>query len=57
VDIGVLKDLKRKSELFRNFEHTYLYLFSRSGFTSGLTKMAGEDNSVRLITLADLYNP
>lgn len=56
-DLAVLKDLKRKSELFCGFDHKYYYLFSRSGFTSGVKKAADDDSSVRLITLADLYSP
>jgi AAA+ ATPase superfamily predicted ATPase len=53
--LDVLKDLKRKAELFPWFERKYYYLFSRSGFTSGAADAAGEDETVRLITLEDIY--
>jgi AAA+ ATPase superfamily predicted ATPase len=55
VDTAVLTDLKRKAKLFREFETRYYYLFSRSGFTSGVVKVAEEDDLVRLISLADIY--
>ena len=57
VGADVLKDLKRKSGLFRDTGRKYLYIFSRSGFTSGAKKMADEDETIRLVSLADMYNP
>jgi AAA+ ATPase superfamily predicted ATPase len=56
-DLAVLKGIKRKAELFPEFDNKYYYLFSRSGFTSGVNKAAEEDGSIRLITLTDIYNP
>jgi hypothetical protein len=55
-DLAILRDLKRRSELFSRFEKKYYYLFSKTGFTSGVIKAAEEDSSIRLITLADIYN-
>jgi len=55
IDVAVLKELERKAELFRDLEKKYYYLFSRSGFTPKLTKIAEENDSVRLITLAEIY--
>jgi len=57
VDIPVLKDLIRKSELLHGFENVCYYLFSKSGFTPGLKKAADEDNSIKLVSLADIYGP
>ena len=55
IDLAVLKNLKRKAELFDKFENKYYYLFSKSGFTMGVSDVAQKDNSIRLITLADMY--
>jgi AAA+ ATPase superfamily predicted ATPase len=52
----VIKDLERRSMLFHDIEQKYLYLFSRSGFTSGAVKMAEENRMIHLITLADIYD-
>ncbi|MCL2608195.1 MAG: ATP-binding protein [Methanomassiliicoccaceae archaeon] len=56
-DLSVLNELKRKASLFRGFEKKYYYLFSRSGFTSGVISEAEQDDSLRLITLAEIYDP
>ena len=55
LDLAVLKNLKRKAELFNEYEQKYYYLFSRSGFTSGIIEAVQNDNFVRLIPLADIY--
>ena len=55
VDLPILKELKRKAELFPDLKKKYYYLFSRSGFTSAVIKEAAEDGSVRLITLDEIY--
>jgi len=55
IDLAVLKNLRRKADIFYRFEHKYYYLFSKSGFTSGVMAAAQKDASVRLITLSDLY--
>jgi AAA+ ATPase superfamily predicted ATPase len=54
-DIPVLKNLKRKAGLFNRFDNKYYYLFSRTGFTPGMVKGAESDDSIRLITLAEIY--
>ena len=55
VDVSVLKELRRKAELFPGFDRKYYYLFSRSGYTSDAVREAEEDDSVRLITLEEIY--
>ena len=55
VDFAVLENLRRKARIFPRFERKYFYLFSKSGFTSGMTDAAGDDASIRLVTLDGLY--
>ena len=55
IDLSVLKELKRKASLFCGFDKRYYYLFSKSGFTSGVAEEAGRDGSVRLVTLEEIY--
>ena len=55
VDIKVLKELQRRSELLHGFENKRYYIFSKSGFTFGLIKAANEDRSIKLVSLADIY--
>ncbi|MCK5763885.1 MAG: ATP-binding protein [Clostridiales bacterium] len=51
-----LEKLKEKSSAVEeSFENKYYYLFSRSGFTDELIKIAQVDNSVKLITLDDIF--
>jgi len=54
-DVSVLRELRRKAEMFRIFDKKYYYLFSRSGYTSGIIKETEGDDSVRLITMEDIY--
>ncbi|MCL2798406.1 MAG: ATP-binding protein [Firmicutes bacterium] len=55
LDLAVLKNLKRKAEIFRDFEEKYYYLFSKSGFSSGVIEAAEKDDSINLISLSDIY--
>jgi len=55
IDVPVLKDLMRKSELLHGFEKKQYYLFSKSGFAPSLRKAADEDDSIKLVSLADIY--
>jgi AAA+ ATPase superfamily predicted ATPase len=48
---SVLDDLRRKADLFTGFEKRWYWLFSKSGFTSGLRQAAESDPSVQLIDL------
>jgi AAA+ ATPase superfamily predicted ATPase len=57
VDLSMLKEIKRKASLFHRFDKKYYYLFSRSGFTSGIIEEAERDGSIRLITLDEIYSP
>ena len=56
VGVDVLTDLKRKSEMFRQFNKKYYYIFSKGGFSKGLQTIASQDKSVRLISLDDIYH-
>lgn len=53
VDLGVLETLKERSELF-SYKNTYLYLFSKSGFTKGCVGKANEMGSVTLVNYEDM---
>ncbi|MDY2628674.1 MAG: ATP-binding protein [Lachnospiraceae bacterium] len=55
VDLGVLETLKKRSGLFHH-RNVSLYLFSRTGFTSGCIDAANEAGNVRLITYHDVLN-
>lgn len=49
VDKQVLDTLERRSQLF-SYTHTFLYLFSRSGFTKGCIEYAEEKGDVVLVS-------
>ena len=51
---SVLKDLVRKSQLFKQIKEPHYYLFSKSGVTPGVKKEAELMGNVYLITPADL---
>lgn len=53
VDLGVLETLKERSELF-SYKNTYLYLFSKSGFTKGCIDKANEMGNVTLVSYEDM---
>jgi AAA+ ATPase superfamily predicted ATPase len=53
--IDTLKDLIRKSELFKDFAVKRYVLFSKSGFTAGLRKAAMERGDVDLSGLKDMF--
>ncbi|MDR3264153.1 MAG: ATP-binding protein [Clostridiales bacterium] len=55
VELGVLDNLKRKADIFKQFSRKYYYLFSKSGFSSGVADAANKDNFLRLIDLDALY--
>ena len=48
-------ELRRKAEIFAGKDIFY-YMFSRSGFTSGLKKEAEKDDRLMLVTLEDLFD-
>jgi AAA+ ATPase superfamily predicted ATPase len=56
VGIEVLENLKRKADLFKQFEKKYYYLFAKGTFTKALQDIAKQDDSVKLITLKDIYS-
>ena len=49
IDVGVLDLLDHRSRLFR-YTHTRLYLFSRSGFTTGCIEKAARMGNVELVS-------
>ena len=53
VDLGVLETLVARSQLF-HYHRTYLYLFSKSGFTKGCTDEAQKIGNVKLVTFEDI---
>ena len=55
VDIGVLDTLVYRSQLFA-YKNTHLYLFSKSGFTSGCLEKAKAMPNVTLVTYDDIIN-
>ena len=55
VSTDILIDLKRKSEMFRQFKQKYYYIFSKGGFSESLCKTAAQEKNVRLITLDEIY--
>jgi AAA+ ATPase superfamily predicted ATPase len=55
VNVDILNSLKRKAEMFRQFEKKYYYIFSKGGFSESLQAMAAQDTHIRLISLDDIY--
>ena len=55
VNENCLNELIRKSNLFSMKKNIYYYLFSKSGFTSGLVALAKNSTNIKLIGLAEIY--
>lgn len=55
VGIEVLENLRRKADLFKQFNIKYYYIFTKGYFTQALQDVASNDSSVKLITLNDIY--
>jgi len=55
VSTDVLNELRRKTEMFKQFDKKYFFLFSKGGFSGGLKTIAAQDKSIRLITLDEIY--
>jgi len=53
VDVGVLETLTARSQLFK-YNNTYLYLFSRSGFTKNCMEAAEKSGNVTLVTFEEI---
>jgi AAA+ ATPase superfamily predicted ATPase len=51
---GVLDDLIRKADLFPMFETQYYVLFSKSGFTEGLTARAAAQKNILLVATDEI---
>jgi AAA+ ATPase superfamily predicted ATPase len=56
LDLSVLQELRRKTELFRGKRnHTWYYLFSKSGFTKAVLEEAKRDKTIVLVDLEKLF--
>ena len=56
MDIGNLEHLREKSSVAKKGAKIEYALFSKSGFTKGLTELAGEDENIKLFSLSDVVN-
>ena len=56
VDVGVLKTLERRSQIF-HYSETQLYLFAKNGFTNGCVETAEKMGNVTLVSYKDLLSP
>lgn len=54
-DLGVLEILVKRSQLF-HYNNTYLYLFSKNGFTEGCEEEAEKLGNVSLVTFRDIMD-
>ena len=52
---GILQELIEKSELFKQYEHKYYVLFSKSGFTGELLNRAKSMEHVLLVDLKKMF--
>jgi len=55
IGVDVFENLSRKAALFPYFENTQYMLFSKSGFTDSLEKMASEQGNIMLISTRDMF--
>ena len=55
VDVGVLELLKHRSQLF-NYKNSFLYLFSKSGFTKGCRELAERSENIRLVSYTEIID-
>jgi AAA+ ATPase superfamily predicted ATPase len=55
IDRPIVAGLIEKSGMFRQFTQKYYYLFAKSGFTDGARELAAENENVRLIDFADMF--
>lgn len=57
LNIGVYNSLVKKSQdkKFNKYTNRYYFVFSKSGFTDGLIKLAQNNNKIKLIGLDDLF--
>ena len=56
LDMSVLENLLRKSELFPQYEMKYYYFFSKSGFTNEVKEYANTHKNIYLISLEEMYS-
>lgn len=55
VGMETLNELKRKAELFKQFNNKYYYIFAKGSFTKHLIEAASNDTKINLISLKDMY--
>lgn len=55
LDMDVVDELIRKSQLFPQYKEKYYYFFSKSGFTKAVREYADMHSEVYLISLEDMY--
>ena len=55
VDQGVLQTLLHRSCLF-HYNHTYLYVFAKTGFTEGCLELSKELGNVSLVTFGEMMD-
>jgi len=56
VDISILRDLQRKSQVFENYyKKKYFVLFSKNGFDKNLQEEAKKNEPVILVELKDMF--
>lgn len=57
LDLPVLHALERKADVFtKKRDNTWLYLFSKSGFTNAVQEAASRNNKIKLINLDDILS-
>ncbi|MDD4120901.1 MAG: ATP-binding protein [Clostridia bacterium] len=55
VGVEVLESLIKRSEIFKQFEDKYYYIFAKGSFSEQLKRISEEKKNIILITLDDLY--
>jgi len=55
VNTDVLTELKRKAEMFKQFDKKYYYIFCKGTFSKDLKEITKKEKNIRLITLDDIY--
>ena len=55
LDMDVVDELIRKSQLFSQYKEKYYYFFSKSGFTKSVQEYATAHSEIFLISLEDMY--
>ena len=51
----MLDELKRKADLFKQFDKKYYFIFAKGLFSKALLDIASGNENVKLISLKDIY--